>query len=739
MGKGKKAPQQKLSLQEFQSRGGSASNATAAPKPVPAKALENEPTKPNPVISHPALAPHPAALKAAALAADDDDGEEVCHICTDPISYYSVGECNHRICHLCSLRLRALLKDQACPLCKTALPKVVFTSDAEKPFADYDLRTFSKMDKRLSIYFDGSGVHEDVMILLRFNCPDSECDVACPDGWGELKRHVQAAHGKSLCDLCTRHQKLFTHEHALYTQSDLQKHMDGKDPSDKSFKGHPKCGFCNKHFYGNDELYEHCRQNHEQCFLCTQAGVRHQYYKNYNQLESHFRSDHFACLEPECLEKKFQVFATDIDFKAHEMECHPHKRTRGSKGERLDITFQVAGGPNSKDRFRDDRGRNRGGSSGPSGSGSTSEPLSTRTQEESLVSNSPALTPRVIPGYHPPSPPTTSSNLNSSSTARTGSQWNRAPEPRNVEEEFPLPAPSATVQRDPPPVAKPPVDTSEVVVKLQILFDSDEEKFKEFKSLSTGFRQSRIDADTFCLKFMDLALSGITESNIKQARLLAFNVWNRLTETAPDDPVDPKLKWGNVRPKGRKEQMLEALNNYKAKHNHSTPSVAFPAMSSYAKPTSLESIQRNDASSSSSSARILVIKSKASKQKIHAGSGSSSGWGNQSDGRGFVASFEGLITSSTPTPAAVPTPVAPVTVAPIVSLMKNTAGPGPSLPRSDFPGLPKAAPKVERYRKETASNASVWGDSHKDNAEDNVETGKGGKKKKGKEVLLKFG
>ncbi|RUP52464.1 hypothetical protein BC936DRAFT_145221 [Jimgerdemannia flammicorona] len=38
-----------------------------------------------------------------------EDGEtDFCFICTEPIVIFAVAECNHRTCHLCSLRLRAL-------------------------------------------------------------------------------------------------------------------------------------------------------------------------------------------------------------------------------------------------------------------------------------------------------------------------------------------------------------------------------------------------------------------------------------------------------------------------------------------------------------------------------------------------------------------------------------------------------------------------------------------------------
>jgi DNA mismatch repair ATPase MutL len=61
---------------------------------------------------------------------DQDDEEadgEVCFICTRPIDYYSVAPCNHRTCHLCTLRLRALYKTKNCAYCKVKLIYLVGT------------------------------------------------------------------------------------------------------------------------------------------------------------------------------------------------------------------------------------------------------------------------------------------------------------------------------------------------------------------------------------------------------------------------------------------------------------------------------------------------------------------------------------------------------------------------------------------------------------------------------------
>ena len=54
-------------------------------------------------------------------AEDARDSDDVCWICAEPVKYYSVSECNHRTCHVCALRLRALYKKTDCAFCKASL------------------------------------------------------------------------------------------------------------------------------------------------------------------------------------------------------------------------------------------------------------------------------------------------------------------------------------------------------------------------------------------------------------------------------------------------------------------------------------------------------------------------------------------------------------------------------------------------------------------------------------------
>lgn len=49
---------------------------------------------------------------------------------------------------------------------------------------------------------------EDTLILLRFNCPDSDCDYTA-GGWGDLKLHVRGTHGKLMWYAVLLAMKLF--------------------------------------------------------------------------------------------------------------------------------------------------------------------------------------------------------------------------------------------------------------------------------------------------------------------------------------------------------------------------------------------------------------------------------------------------------------------------------------------------------------------------------------------------
>jgi hypothetical protein len=59
-----------------------------------------------------------ADVLASQTETQEDDGQDLCWICAEPVKYYAISECNHRTCHVCALRLRALYKKLDCTFCK---------------------------------------------------------------------------------------------------------------------------------------------------------------------------------------------------------------------------------------------------------------------------------------------------------------------------------------------------------------------------------------------------------------------------------------------------------------------------------------------------------------------------------------------------------------------------------------------------------------------------------------------
>lgn len=193
-------------------------------------------------------------------------------------------------------------------------------------------------------------------------------------------------------DLCTRNKKVFTHEHELFTYPELRKHQkfgdDNPGAIDQSgFKGHPECGFCRERFYGDDELYAHCRDRHERCHICDRrdGSQKQQYYVNYDALEVHFRKDHFLCPDRDCLDKKFVVFDSEMDLKAHQLEVHPNGLSKDAlrDARRVDMSgFQFRAtheqelGNARRDERRREGGRGRGRGRDPN-----AEPLPASTAQ----------------------------------------------------------------------------------------------------------------------------------------------------------------------------------------------------------------------------------------------------------------------------------------------------------------------------------------------------------------------
>lgn len=74
---------------------------------------------------------------------------------------------------------------------------MVLTDEYDKRYEDLDNDKLYNVDSGLGIKYDTKEVYEESLLLLRYNCPEPTCDVACL-GWPDLHRHVRTVHKKSM-------------------------------------------------------------------------------------------------------------------------------------------------------------------------------------------------------------------------------------------------------------------------------------------------------------------------------------------------------------------------------------------------------------------------------------------------------------------------------------------------------------------------------------------------------------
>ena len=72
---------------------------------------------------------------------------------------------------------------------------MIFTTSPDALWVSYTPEHIPYKDAKLAISFETQEMMEETLILLRFNCPDSDCDFI-GNGWSDLKLHTRATHGK---------------------------------------------------------------------------------------------------------------------------------------------------------------------------------------------------------------------------------------------------------------------------------------------------------------------------------------------------------------------------------------------------------------------------------------------------------------------------------------------------------------------------------------------------------------
>lgn len=273
-------------------------------------------------------------------------------------------------------------------------------------------------------------------------------------------------------------------------------------------KQHSMCGFCKRWFYDSDGLYKHCREHHEECFICVRQGIRHQYHLNYDRLvrsihshvnplltrtfrgvqEQHFKSDHFLCPHPDCLAQKFVVFESELDLQAHALEVHgvgTFDQKARKEARRIETHFVYSTGESSA---RNDGGRRRAAAGGRAPAASFVEP----TRDDSRAASA-STGERRIPGLGTPV-----ASGSGSRASRFGGQLTADVSPTASGATTPTGLGSA--DRDPATLER----HAALMRRVQEVTHGHEGKIAGFKIAVRSYRQGEMSAQDLCEQLYNL-------------------------------------------------------------------------------------------------------------------------------------------------------------------------------------------------------------------------------------------
>jgi E3 ubiquitin-protein ligase ZNF598 len=108
-----------------------------------------------------------------------DVGDTNCILCFGELKFYALGCCGHRnVCHTCALRLRLVMEDEQCPICKTELEEIVITDDHSLDWQYFSKKVMKKCEEDPedeSIYFHNEACKKAALQLRTLNCLLPNC------------------------------------------------------------------------------------------------------------------------------------------------------------------------------------------------------------------------------------------------------------------------------------------------------------------------------------------------------------------------------------------------------------------------------------------------------------------------------------------------------------------------------------------------------------------------------------
>ena len=122
--------------------------------------------------------------------------KETCILCFGQIQYFAMGKCNHKnVCHKCVLRIRLLMEDNKCSICKTELDELIVSSDKNIIWDDVKDKRLLKDKEDPNIYYEdvkakGSSMQLRSLQCLMYNCQSTQNFPSVES----LRRHLESTH-----------------------------------------------------------------------------------------------------------------------------------------------------------------------------------------------------------------------------------------------------------------------------------------------------------------------------------------------------------------------------------------------------------------------------------------------------------------------------------------------------------------------------------------------------------------
>ena len=147
-----------------------------------------------------------------------------CWVCCKDLDFHAVGICGHNdMCLYCACRLRILLGDYKCPICKTNLPQILITKNPSARFEDYPELETEKNGH--GIICDTTEAQEAYLKIQSLNCWLPNCRNPKNNTIAQVKKHMES-HKLKFCNVCLKSRLIFIWEQKCYNFSDFNRQKE---------------------------------------------------------------------------------------------------------------------------------------------------------------------------------------------------------------------------------------------------------------------------------------------------------------------------------------------------------------------------------------------------------------------------------------------------------------------------------------------------------------------------------